>query len=95
MKRLQRIHVSYVYQVSKPLTEKERDSLIFKAAIEVGCPPAFISTRLLSKEDKLDMLNGDIPWEALLLHVQLWFKAGMPDYAHGKTEPYKKTTQDA
>lgn len=76
--------------MGKPITEKECKSLIFKAAIEVGCPPAFISTRLLSKEDKLDMLNGDIPWESLLLHVQLWFKAGMPDYAHGNTEPYKK-----
>jgi hypothetical protein len=48
-----------------------------------------ISTRLLSDEDKQDMLNGRLPLEALIAHVKIWISNGMPDYAHGKTEPYK------
>lgn len=48
-----------------------------------------ISTRLLSKEDKQDMLNGLVPDETLFVAVKCWMKAGMPDYANGHTEPYK------
>ncbi len=39
-----------------------------------------ISTRLLSIEDKRDMLNGLLPDKALLLHVKCWIEAGMPNY---------------
>lgn len=49
-----------------------------------------ISTRLLSDEDKQDMLNGLVPVDVLLLHVKVWIQNGMPDYAHGKFEPYRK-----
>lgn len=48
-----------------------------------------ISTRLLSKEDKQDMLNGLIPDEALFVAVKCWMEAGMPYYANGNTSPYK------
>jgi len=48
-----------------------------------------ISTRLLSKEDKDDMLNGLVSDETLETAVQAWMSAGMPDYANGHTEPYK------
>lgn len=48
-----------------------------------------ISTRLLSKEDKQDMLNGLVPVETLMTAVKCWIKAGMPDYANGHTDPYK------
>lgn len=51
-----------------------------------------ISTRLLSEDDKQDMLRGDLPIEALECAVQCWKDAGMPDYAHGLTDPYKPTT---
>lgn len=44
-----------------------------------------ISTRLLSKEDKQDMLNGLIPVESLMTHVKIWIHYGMPDYANGET----------
>ena len=47
-----------------------------------------ISTRLLSKEDKQDLMNGDIPIESLIAHVKVWRDNKMPDYANGKTEPY-------
>jgi hypothetical protein len=49
-----------------------------------------ISTRLLSEDDKQDMLRGDLPIEALECAVKCWMDAGMPDYAHGKTDPMKK-----
>lgn len=48
-----------------------------------------ISTRLLSKQDKDDMLNGLVPVETLMTAVKCWMKAGMPDYANGNTDPYK------
>lgn len=49
-----------------------------------------ISTRLLSKEDKQDLMNGDISVETLIVHVKVWMSNRMPDYANGKTEPYKE-----
>jgi hypothetical protein len=52
-----------------------------------------ISTRLLSKEDKDDMLNGLIPIETLILHVKVWMQNKMPDYANGHTDPYKPSLE--
>jgi len=49
-----------------------------------------ISTRLLSDEDKQDMLDGKVPIEALVTAVEMWKAAGMPNYAHGDTTPYKR-----
>ena len=49
-----------------------------------------ISTRLLSKEDKQDMLNGLVPVDSLMTAVKCWMAAGMPDYANGLTDPYKE-----
>jgi hypothetical protein len=46
-----------------------------------------ISMRLLSKEDKQDMLKGYVPIESLIAHVKIWLQNGMPDYANGLTEP--------
>lgn len=39
-----------------------------------------ISTKLLSREDKTDMLNGDLPLESLVCHVKVWIANDMPDY---------------
>ena len=47
-----------------------------------------ISMRLLSLEDKQDMLNGLIETETLFLAVKAWMNSGMPDYANGKIEPF-------
>lgn len=75
--------------MAKTLTVEECKSKLFKLGIKLGVSPTLISTRLLSKEDKDDMLNGLIPDDALECHVQVWMKAGMPDYANGHTDPYK------
>ena len=48
-----------------------------------------ISTRLLSAEDKQDMVNGLIPIESLVTHVKLWVANGMPDYTNGTCKLYK------
>jgi hypothetical protein len=52
-----------------------------------------ISTRLLSKEDKQDMLSGLVTVESLMTAVKCWMKSRMPDYANGHTDPYKPPEQ--
>jgi hypothetical protein len=42
----------------------------------------------LSQEDKDDMLKELLPDESLELHVRVWMKNRMPDYANGHTSPY-------
>lgn len=51
-----------------------------------------ISTRLLSKDDKQDMLDGNLPIETLFLATKLWRDYGMPDYTNGTAELYKEPT---
>ena len=75
--------------MSKPLTAEQCKKILFNIGIKLGVSPRLISTRLLSREDKDDMLNGLLPIEALETHVKVWMDNGMPDYANGKTEPYK------
>lgn len=75
--------------MSKTLTREQCQKKLFNVGIKLGVSPKLISTRLLSIEDKRDMLNGLIPDEALECHVKCWMEAGMPDYANGNTERYK------
>jgi hypothetical protein len=71
-------------------TKQECQKIIFNLGIKCGVSPKLIATRLLSEDDKQDMLRGDLPIEALECAVRLWMDAGMPDYANGLTEPMKK-----
>lgn len=48
-----------------------------------------ISTRLLSKYDKEDMVQGLIPIDSLVTAVKVWMSHGMQDYANGSYERYK------
>ncbi len=45
-----------------------------------------LATKLLSEDDKQDMLSGDLPIDSLECAVKMWIDAGMPDYAHGLTK---------
>lgn len=36
------------------------------------------------------MLNAEFPMDSLEAHVKAWMDAGMPDYAHGFTDPMEK-----
>ncbi len=71
--------------MSKRLTDKACKSIIRKIAAQYNIKPSLITTRLMSEDDKEDMRNGDVPMDVLDTHVAVWIKAGMPDYAHGKT----------
>jgi hypothetical protein len=64
------------------MTEREAKSILFKIGVEFGVSPAKISTKLLSKEDKQDILNDLIPMETLKLAVRLWNDAGQLDYVN-------------
>ena len=75
--------------MAKTLTIQECKSKLFNAGLKLGVSPTLISTRLLSKEDKQDMLNGLIPDETLFVAVKCWMEAEMPDYANGHTDPYR------
>lgn len=72
-------------------TRDECKRILSRIGFKLGVSPALISTRLLSEDDKKDMLEGNLPIDSLELHVKLWIEAGMPDYAHGDDKPYKKT----
>lgn len=75
--------------MGKQLTKEECQKKLFQLGIKLGVSPKLISTRLLSNDDKHDMLNGLVTDEALLCHVKCWMQAGMPNYAEGKTEPHR------
>ena len=69
-------------------TKEQCQKILFKIGIELGVSPKLIATRLLSKEDKQDMLDGLIPIDSLVTAVRVWMMNGMPDYANGKFEAY-------
>ena len=75
--------------MSKKLNDERCKNIIRFLAKKLGSDPKLIVTRLLSEEDKDDMRNGDLPIESLECHIKVWLEAGMPDYAHGLTEPMK------
>ena len=62
--------------------------MIVKAAIKHGVPPKLISERLLSKEDKDDMLSGLVTYSTLDFFVGMWKESGMCNYADGTGEWY-------
>ena len=71
------------------LTREQCQKKLFQLGIKLGVSPKLISLRLLSKEDKEDMLNGLLTDDALECHVKVWISNKMPDYANGNTDPYK------
>ena len=70
-------------------TREECKRILFKIGIKLGCSPNLMATRLLSEDDKQDMVDGLLSIEELECHVKAWMDVQMPDYAHGKTEPYR------
>lgn len=48
-----------------------------------------ISTRLLSSDDKDDMVNGLVPIDSLVTAVRVWKENGMPDYTNGTCKLYR------
>jgi hypothetical protein len=56
--------------MTKKRTVEECKSMLFKLAVKHGISPNLISSRLLSKEDKENMLDGLISFETLDCMVQ-------------------------
>lgn len=75
--------------MERPRKEEQCKQILFKCSIKHGVAPKLISERLLSKEDKEDMLTGQISFGTLDCAVGLWKEYGMCDYANGRMEPYK------
>jgi hypothetical protein len=68
------------------LSDEACKGIIRRIARKLGVEPRLITTRLMSEDDKNDMRNGDLPQEALELHVKVWMENGMPDYVNINTE---------
>jgi hypothetical protein len=66
-----------------PTTVEECKRMLFKLAIKYGIPPKLISERLLSTDDKSDILQGLVSFETLDCAIALWKKYGMCNYADG------------
>jgi hypothetical protein len=62
------------------MTKKECQTMIFNAGIKLGVSPRLISTRLLSPEDKEDMMKGSISIVDLEAAIAVWRDNGMLDY---------------
>jgi hypothetical protein len=62
-------------------TKEECKRILSKIGFKLGVSPALISTRLLSKEDKEDMLKGELSVEILQEHVKIWLEDGMQNYS--------------
>lgn len=69
-------------------TPEECKRKLFRIGMRLGVSPRLISTRLLSGEDKRDMVDGLLDTHSLETGVSVWMDCGMPDYAKGSTEPY-------
>jgi hypothetical protein len=70
------------------LTKEQCKRKLFNLGIKYGVSPRLIAQRLLSEEDKEDMLKGLVPDETLDLHVQLWKEYGMCYHSNGSNLPY-------
>jgi hypothetical protein len=71
------------------MTVEECKRMLFKLAIKYGVAPKLISERLLSKDDKEDMLAGLISFETLDCFVKVWIEYEMCNYVDGSMKPYE------
>lgn len=59
------------------LSTEQCKKILFNLGIEFGVSPALISTRMLSDQDKCDMLNGDLTIDDLRASVEASKASGM------------------
>jgi hypothetical protein len=70
------------------LSAEDCKRILSKLGFQIGVSPKLIAERLLSKEDKEDMMNGLLSIETLDVAIRAWINASMPNYALGDTRPY-------
>ena len=75
--------------LTTPMTVDECKRWLFKLGMKHGIAPRLISERLLSKEDKEDMLGGLVSFDTLDCHVKTWKEYGMCNYANGSMKEYE------
>jgi len=63
-----------------PLSVEQCKDLLQIVARMCYVKTELLSTRLLSKADKKDMLAGLVPLESLIVHIKVWVANGCPDY---------------
>lgn len=71
------------------ISREECKNILRKIGYRLDVSPKLIAERLLSTEDKEDMLSGLLTQNMIELAVKDWKNAGMPDYANGLDKPYK------
>lgn len=71
------------------LTKEECKKILGRIGFKLGVSPNLIATRLLTDQDKLSMLEGELSIASLEESVKVWMANGMPDYAHGSSESYE------
>jgi hypothetical protein len=76
-----------------PLSVEQCKDLLRIVAKMMCVKAELISTRLLSIDDKQDMVAGLLPVDCLITGVRTWCKAGMPDYANGKFDVYREIVE--
>lgn len=64
------------------LTQRQCQQLLFKIGMKLGVSPKLISSRLLSIEDKEDIMAGVIDSDYLEIAVIVWMNNGMCDYVN-------------
>lgn len=67
-------------------TTKECQSIVFKLSVKFGVPPREIMEKLLSDDDKKDMMDGSLDVETLEAHTEAWVKSGKRDLV-GRPKP--------
>lgn len=71
------------------LTDEECKMIIAKLGKKLSVRPKLITERLLNDLDKDDLRLGVLPILSLEAFICVWRDNGMPDYAHGLTEPLR------
>lgn len=66
-------------------TPEECKRIIGKLGMKYGVSPKLIIDRLLSADDKKEMISGLLTIEVLEIAMQVWIKAKFPNYAKGET----------
>lgn len=70
------------------LTEIACDNIIQFVANKTKSELHLIKNRLMSTEDFYDLRSNKLSAKELELHVKVWIRKGIPDYANGNTEPF-------
>lgn len=69
------------------LSAEDCKKIISKLGFELGVSPRLVILRLLSEEDKVDMMEGNLSIDALRCHIEVWRDNDMPDYVKGQDAP--------